>query len=193
MADIELYLRSWKTYHASEDKNLPRSQSISSIVMSPALPTNAKTADDLNNNDSLSLKFAFGTAEVCSTIGPISPVMKDAAVQTPFFVTKNESFGPLTQWTEQRIHLKQASAFKHHVSILLKRGGTVRKYFTHQLTPMTVSYSTLPMGQKALSSEAPGNPRPNVGMSIPGGRVSDLRETDVFLFFCYPCLGTRKH
>lgn len=37
------------------------------------------------------------------------------------------------------------------------------------------------MGQKALSSEAPGNPRPNVGMSIPGGRVSDLRETDVFL------------
>lgn len=111
--------------------------------MSPALlnatTPNAKTADDLNNNDSLSLKFAFGTAEVCSTIGPISPVMdimKDAAMRTPFFITKNESFGPLTQWTElrsQRIQLKQASAFKHHVSISLSRGGTARKYFTHQL------------------------------------------------------------
>jgi len=75
--------------------------------MSPAWPNvttpNAKTVDDVNSNDILSLKFAFGTAEMCSTIGPVSPmmdIMKDAAMQTPFFMKRNENFGPLTQWTE---------------------------------------------------------------------------------------------
>jgi hypothetical protein len=47
-----------------------------------------------NNDDSLSLKFAFGTAEVCFTVGPplfpVMHIMKDADMQTPFFMKKNE-------------------------------------------------------------------------------------------------------
>ena len=56
-----------------------------------------------NDNDTLSLKVVFDTAEVFHGRPPLFPVMhimKDADMQTPFFV-KKRTFCPLTKWTEK--------------------------------------------------------------------------------------------